>query len=406
MSYQVGKRVKVKGKPGLYIYAGKGMTNGRQPLCYYFTYRKSGYIKVGWNHEGFTLSDAENKRQQYILNLREGINPDDDNKKQITFNQGWDQFMNYANETHMPRVMSFRSANKVYFKRAFGSKAVRMITKTDIERFMGKLPAHLSQNYQVSILTRLRTFFNHMVDEGVCLANPCRGIKKYRRNNNTKERYLELHEIEALKELCDHYISTASTMEDRLAWTETRAQILLMVEMGLRRSEVRDFQRDAKERNVNYSLLWERINWETRMVLIVGKGNKTRVVKMTSQVEEALRTLGVQKRGPVFTATRFLQIKRLIQELNMNHGLDKTNPDDRRHWVSCHTFRHTFGTYAALKTMDLRLVAKLMGHSVATTTETYSHLIKGEEAAAMDKLSEFYLTQPGAKVIPLTSRRS
>lgn len=42
--------------------------------------------------------------------------------------------------------------------------------------------------------------------------------------------------------------------------------------------------------------------------------------------------------------------------------------------VSSHDLRHTFGSFVYGKTKDLRLTQKLLGHSSAATTETYTHV--------------------------------
>ncbi|MFA5507746.1 MAG: tyrosine-type recombinase/integrase [Vulcanimicrobiota bacterium] len=402
MSYPVGKRTKVKGQAGLYIYAGKGRVDGRQPLCYYFTYRKSGYIKVGWNYEGFDLEDAKARREAYIHALRTGKARLDPAKFETTFRAAFKEFMAYSEATNSSARSKDHYAFKHYLNPTFGRKPLNTITKSDVDRFLGMIERKgLSSNYRQSIFSTLRRAFGFLINEGYCKADPTRGLA-VKGERQIKERYLELYEIQAMLEYCDEKIAANTSERYKLAWTEARAQILLGVEMGLRRSEMRDTPSFITQKGVDYSLTWERINWETGMIRIVGKGKRSRTLPMTPRVRAALKTLGPRGRGRVFVAQRYEEIRQTFADLGFNAGLDYNNPDDRRNWCSMHTLRHTFGSYAAMRLKDPHIVAQLMGHSVITTTEIYSHLIKGETEKAMANIGNFFAEsgEQGGNVIP------
>ena len=401
MSYPVGKRTKVKGQPGLYIYAGQGRINGKQPLCFYFVYRKSGYIKVGWNHEGFTLEDAKAQRDKYVHAMRNGEQKPDPKKFEVDFKSAGKMFLQHLKDTHVPSWKNDTSIFNNHLAKHFGREPISLINTTSIEKLMGKLTRTYSTNYQSAIIGVLRRFFKYLKSEGYCKEDPSKRMR-VKKKVQIKDRYLEIWEIDAMLAYCDEKVAAARTISKKRTWKEVRAQILLGVEMGLRRSEMYTPPGVVELRGHDYSLLWERINFETGSIRIVGKGDKERTIKMTPRVKDALIALVPKMRGKVFTTLHNKRILAVFDELGFNEGLDISNTEDRRVWCSMHTLRHTFGTYAMMKLKRPHLVAELMGHTTIQTTAVYAHLIKGSDDQAMDELGEWYVSQSaGSKVVPL-----
>ena len=399
MSYPVGRHTKVKGQVGIYVYAGRGKHAGKQKLCFYFTYKKSGYQKVGWNHEGFSLADAIEKRAEYVRAMRYGEELPDARQNERTFSEGYEMYLRHAEEINKTSYYNDNSTYKNHLKPTFGKRPLAVIKKTEIERFLGKLDrGGFSANYRQRILTSLRQGFLYLKYEGICKHDPTAGLS-VRGEGIVKERYLEFHEIQQLLDECDRL---AQGSQSPLNWLETKAQILLGVEMGLRRSEMRTPEWSVTRFGVDYSLLWERIDWETGIVRIQGKGRKKRKLIMTPAVREALVALVPQKRGHVFFVQQYKRIVGLFNRLGFNDGLDPANPDDRVHRVTMHTLRHTFATYAVKRTKDLHLVARLLGHSDIQTTAVYAHLIKGREEEVMSDLGSWFEEQRSDdKVVPI-----
>jgi integrase/recombinase XerD len=136
---------------------------------------------------------------------------------------------------------------------------------------------------------------------------------------------------------------------------------------GLRLSELR-------------GLRLEQLQLESGFIIVVGKGNKERVVPVGKQairaIEEYLasgrpklikpRSPGavfLTKRGTAFAApTLWLRIKKRVKR----SGIDRN--------VTPHMLRHSFATHLLENGADLRVIQEMLGHSSISTTELYTHV--------------------------------
>lgn len=394
MAYPVGVRTKMKGHPGIYVYAGKGKVNGIQPLTFYFTFQKSGYVKVGTNLEGYSIEDAKTKRSEYIRAVRHGEAPVVTSSNH-TFGAEFERFLAHVAVVTPTQIMKDRYAYRQHLKKAFGKRPVVSINKNEILFLMATLEkSGLSSSTRSGILGAIKRFYMFLLAEGARLLDPTIGVTVKSTAGN-KERYLDLGEIDSMLDLCDKH-----------GWSEARAMILLGVEMGLRRSEMFTSITDRATTGSDRSLMWERINFTTGNVTLFRKGGKYHTLPMTPRIREALVALGPKASGPVFTKSQHQRIQQIISMLGFNKGLDYKNPEDRVRWVSVHTLRHTFGSWLAMRTKDLLLVSKLMGHNHVMTTTLYAHLINGELDNAMEDFGKFMGSSEAHpdKVVPLRKR--
>jgi integrase/recombinase XerD len=132
------------------------------------------------------------------------------------------------------------------------------------------------------------------------------------------------------------------------------------------------------------------------MVLLRGKGGKTRLVPMGSYAHSAMDAYLVQSR-PTLVAhgrgvpTVFLNARggalsrqsawTILRKSAMKAGLPVDGPSG----VSPHTLRHSFATHLLDGGADIRVVQELLGHASVTTTQVYT-------LVTVDKLREVYAT--------------
>ncbi len=134
------------------------------------------------------------------------------------------------------------------------------------------------------------------------------------------------------------------------------------------------------------------IDFDGRIVRVVGKGNKERLVPIGRQAVEVLRQYleasrpirrkgkGDVEKGPLFINYKGgrltpRSIARIIKKYALQCGLSSE--------VSPHAMRHTFATHMLDGGADLRAVQELLGHESLSTTQKYTHL-------TLDKLMEVY----------------
>ncbi len=153
-----------------------------------------------------------------------------------------------------------------------------------------------------------------------------------------------------------------------------RAMIALMLDTGLRRSEVA-------------GVTPEDLDLADQLLKVRGKGNKERRVPFSTGVADLivawLRVRGTEG-GPLFWLTSF-GIYSLFQRIQKETGLA----------IHPHQLRHTCATVMVRSNADLHSVKRILGHTQLSTTEKYLSLsyqdLKDKHAAA----SPFELARQG-----------
>jgi integrase/recombinase XerD len=185
-----------------------------------------------------------------------------------------------------------------------------------------------------------------------------------------------------------------------------RAMLELAYGCGLRVSEL-------------VGLRLNQVNLEARVVIVIGKGDKERIVPVGGAAVRALKSymiarqkaaleqssidggrrrraeaVGMRPRAAVFIT----RLGRAMTRQGFFKALKGwTVNDPRLAWISPHTLRHCFATHLLEGGADLRAVQEMLGHSDISTTEIYTHLSRGH----LRKAHRTY--HPRAKRAPLTN---
>jgi len=222
-------------------------------------------------------------------------------------------------------------------------------------------------------LSGLRGFYKFLANEGIVSKNVfslVNGPKKEKK----LPRYFEYNELEELFNVCDD--------------TPMGQRDLLILEMlygtGVRVGEL-----------VNIKV--KDIDLSTKSILILGKGNKERIVTYGEYCEEALVNylndgyhrlnvlnedyLFLNKNGGIITerGVRYV-LEQIIKKTSLNKN------------ISPHMLRHSFATHLLNEGCDLITVQKLLGHESIKATQIYTHV-------TTDRLKEVYYNSfPRAKI--------
>lgn len=171
------------------------------------------------------------------------------------------------------------------------------------------------------------------------------------------------------KALTDEEIEKLLTTEvPETPWSLCDQAILeLAYASGLRLSELRNIR-------------LEQLQLDAGFVLVIGKGNKERVVPLGRKAVAAMQryleagrpklvtkrspgTVFLTQRGTPFSAvTLWLHIKRRVRRA----GIERN--------VTPHMLRHSFATHLLEHGADLRVIQELLGHANISTTEVYTHV--------------------------------
>lgn len=210
---------------------------------------------------------------------------------------------------------------------------------------------------QARVLSGVRSFFRFLVLDGVVESDPTE-LLEWPSLPEHLPVVLTLEEIDRIEDSID--LSKAEGARNR-------AIIEVLFSCGLRVSEL-----------VNMKL--SDLYLEDRVLLVRGKGNKERLVPVSSKAIADLKRwffdrnlmkikpgeddyVFLNRRGAHLTRTMILiMVKRQAEEA----GIKKT--------ISPHTFRHSFATALLQGGADLRSIQAMLGHEKIDTTLVYTHI--------------------------------
>jgi len=222
----------------------------------------------------------------------------------------------------------------------------------------------------IRIVSTVRGFYRFLVREGRLAANPLEGVSAPKRERRLPSILSKQH-LTSLIEAADE--STPPGLRNR-------AILELMYAAGVRLSEV-----------VGSDL--EHLDLAEGALLVLGKGNKERMVLFGAPAEDALRRYlkqGRPKLAKSDTVALFVNrggtrlSGRSIEQIVRRHAL-RAGLDQR---VYPHLLRHSFATHLLDGGADLRVVQELLGHASASTTQIYTHVTEERQREAY--LQAFY----------------
>jgi integrase/recombinase XerC len=241
---------------------------------------------------------------------------------------------------------------------------VRKIDQLLLRRYLAMLHRSHSKTSIGRKLAALRTFFRYLVREGVLDVNPGELVGTPR-----QEKYLpKTLSIDEIFTLLEQPGSS-----DPLQLRD-RAIFELLYSSGLRIGEL-------------VALDLPGVDFEQRLVRVLGKGSKERLVPVGRKALEALRAY-LETRGETDRE----------QPLFLNHrGGRLTARSVQRHLktrllkarilrdATPHALRHTFATHLLDSGADLRAIQELLGHSSLSTTQKYTQVSMQHLAEVYDK---------------------
>lgn len=221
-------------------------------------------------------------------------------------------------------------------------------------------------------LSALRQYFQFLVDKHYLNQNPAKGIKPPKKASVLPKAIA----VDDLNELLDHP-TRYFDLQKPLHWRDY-AMLELLYAAGIRVAELAAM-------NVNH------IDLTQQTGVVLGKGNKERLIHIGEQAKQALTTwlkhrsslinadnptpaLFINSRGQRLSIRGIqYQLKAIGKRFNLNLNLHP------------HMMRHSFGSHLLQSGADLRAVQELLGHSDIASTQIYTHLNFQQLAEVYDK---------------------
>jgi integrase len=225
----------------------------------------------------------------------------------------------------------------------------------------------------------LNVFFSWCVEQSLADSNPLDGVSQPRKEKKTPA-YLTPSEVEQI------FSAIEDHRKDRLGkpgptpndqWVREIIQVAVCT--GLRRGEL-------------LNLKWEDIDLDVELLHVRNrdtegfrtKGGSERTLPIVGDALETLSDMN-SRRDPASTDIVFLDdqedpVKPDRVSRRFKFYAEKAELADR---ITFHSCRHTTGTWLAMKGVPLRVIQGILGHSQASTTEVYTHLVDGMTERAM-----------------------
>ena len=240
-----------------------------------------------------------------------------------------------------------------------GKEVVHIITE-DLRSYLTRYQERkqLSRVTVDNVRRILSSFFSWLEDEDYILKSPVRRIHKVKTTVNIKETYSD-EALESMRDNCEEPRDLA--MIDMLASTGMRVGELVL----LNRTD---------------------INFNERECVVLGKGNKERMVYFDARTKIHLQNYldsRTDNNEALFVTLRFPYnrltingIETRLRELGKKLGMKKVHP---------HKFRRTLATMAIDKGMPIEQLQKLLGHKRIDTTLHYAMVKQSNVKAAHRK---------------------
>lgn len=201
----------------------------------------------------------------------------------------------------------------------------------------------------------LRRFFGFLVDDGLRSDDPSAALPRPR-FERPLPRILDEPEIARMFEQAE-----ARAASDQPTAIRDLALLELLYGSGLRATELVTLPRAA-------------VRQEQPFLIVRGKGNKERLVPISSRAHVAVQRWLEHVPGNAMwlfpsrkTHLSRVRLFQIIRRLSADAGI----PPER---VSPHVLRHAFATHLLSGGADLRVLQSLLGHADIATTQIYTHV--------------------------------
>ena len=247
-------------------------------------------------------------------------------------------------------------------------KSWKLVNEHEIRTFINSERRRgLSPRSIQRLLSSCRTFFEYLLNEGQIKISPAQNIS----SPKLAQLLPKAMDADLVQRLLDFKPRGITEIRDK-------ALAELLYSSGLRLSEICRL-------NLND------LDLKERTCIVVGKGNKTRIVPVGRKAIQAMR-VWLQHRSDLTTTKKtnteavFLNNKgKRISPRSVQLRLEKLCQLRGIPGINPHMLRHSFASHVLESSGDLRAVQEMLGHSDIGTTQIYTKLDFQHLAKVYDK---------------------
>ena len=353
---------------------------------------------------GKSKKEAEQKRDEYLRNIANGLNTDYENAELVPLMEEWlFEVIKPSNKVKESTFTRYECIFRNYIKTApFAYSKLNEIKSISVQKYYNTLFENgKSSNVIHEIQLKLNSFFEYAVNQGYMTKNP-----------TEKKRVT----IPGLSEKTKREVDTFSA--DEIEKIKKGAKdfrygtlILLALGTGLRQGELlglkwKYIDLDKKTVTVKYTV--------KTVTEITRDGKRKSINKIyTPKTKESLRTVPIPaalisklkkhrlaekekclKNGVKFSDDNFVFTNSICNPITSSNIIERFHlflTDNGITTRKFHCLRHTYATELFKSGADLLTVSKLLGHTNLETTKIYTHVSENQKEDVVNKLNKLFI---------------
>ena len=271
-----------------------------------------------------------------------------------------DRYLGYINieKRYSPNtIISYRKDLEDFAKFLLDTESIENLQKAD-KKMVRNFIIHLN-NQKLSKrsinrkISTLKSFYNFLLRISEIKTSPLEGISMLK---FYAEKQIPFSE-EEMKHLLLILEEAQVELLDKLI-------IEVLYQTGMRRAEL-------------CNLLLENVNFSRNEIVVIGKGNKERIVPISPDLSKVLKIYYLEHRKPTAEAEKYFFVsskgKKITEKfvyLMVTSYLSQVSLKEKK---SPHILRHSFATHVLNGGAEISKVKKIMGHASLASTQVYTN---------------------------------
>lgn len=271
-----------------------------------------------------------------------------------------DRYLEYINieKRYSPNtIISYRKDLEDFAKFLLDTESIENLQKAD-KKMVRNFIIHLN-NQKLSKrsinrkISTLKSFYNFLLRISEIKTSPMEGISMLK---FYAEKQIPFSE-EEMKHLLLILEEAQVELLDKLI-------IEVLYQTGMRRAEL-------------CNLPLENVNFSRNEIVVIGKGNKERIVPISPDLSKVLKIYYLEHRKPTAAAEKYFFVsskgKKITEKfvyLMVTSYLSQVSLKEKK---SPHILRHSFATHVLNGGAEISKVKKIMGHASLASTQVYTN---------------------------------
>ena len=271
-----------------------------------------------------------------------------------------DRYLEYINieKRYSPNtIISYRKDLEDFAKFLLDTESIENLQKAD-KKMVRNFIIHLN-NQKLSKrsinrkISTLKSFYNFLLRISEIKTSPMEGISMLK--------FYAEKQIPFSEEEMKHLLLILEEVQVELL---DKLIIEVLYQTGMRRAEL-------------CNLPLENVNFSRNEIVVIGKGNKERIVPISPDLSNVLKIYYLEHRKPAAEAERYFFVsskgKKITEKfvyLMVTSYLSQVSLKEKK---SPHILRHSFATHVLNGGAEISKVKKIMGHASLASTQVYTN---------------------------------